>query len=196
MWTRTVGLVGIGRIGTHVARICGNGFGMRVIAYDPYLSHDEIAARGAQKVDALHELLSSCDIISVHATLTAETRGLIGTSDFAAMKPTAILVNTARGPIVEQAALVDALEHKRIAGAGIDVFEDEPPGAPSSDNPLLRLKGVNVVFSPHNAGLTLEGARQLSISTVEVALDVLHGRKPATLLNPEVWNKRRHGNGA
>ena len=191
LWGRTVGIVGLGEIGTHVARICGAGFGMQVIAYDPYLHGDEIAARGARKVERLDELLSRSDVVSVHAVLTEETRGMIGARELAVMKPSTILVNTARGPIVDEAALAEALRNKRIAGAGIDVFHDEPPGQPPADNPLLMLRDLNVAFSPHNAGLSVDAARQLSIRAVESALEVLRGRKPATLLNPEVWDRRR-----
>jgi D-3-phosphoglycerate dehydrogenase len=188
MWERTLGIVGIGNIGTHVARICGKGFNMRVLAYDPYLSKEEIAKRGAEKVDDLHAMLAQCDVVTIHTPLNEETEGIIGAAEFAAMKPSAVLVNTSRGPTVDEAALVEALRTKKIAGAGIDVFEVEPP---SPDNPLFTLTGVNLVLSPHNAGLTDESTRQMGIRTAEVAIDVLNGRKPATLLNPDVWENRR-----
>jgi D-3-phosphoglycerate dehydrogenase / 2-oxoglutarate reductase len=188
MWRRTVGIVGLGNIGTHVARICGKGFNMRVLAYDPYLSAEEIAGRGAEKAGTLEELLAASDIVTLHCPLTAETRHLIDAAAFAAMKPGAILINTSRGPTVAEEALIEALRSKRIAGAGIDVFEKEPP---SSDSPLFALGDANLVVSPHMAGLTDESTSQMAIRSAEVALDILNGRKPETLLNPEVWAMRR-----
>lgn len=188
LWERTVGIVGIGNIGTHVARICGKGFNMRVVAYDPYLTAEEIGARGAVKVEDLRALLEMSDVVTLHTPLTPETNGMIGAAEFAAMKPTAIIVNTARGPVIDEAALADALRTKKIAGAGIDVFREEPP---APDNPLFALRDVNIVVSPHNAGLTEEAMRQLAIRTIDTAMEVLAGRKPATILNPEVWKRRR-----
>lgn len=186
LWERTVGIVGIGNIGTHVARICGAGFNMRVLAYDPYLSAAEIAERGAQKVDTLEELLAVSDVVTLHAPLTPETRAIIDARALAAMKPSAVLVNTSRGPTVDRAALYDALASRRIRGAGIDVFDPEPPEV---GDPLLSLP--NIVLGAHTAGLTEESTRQMAVLTVDVALDMLGGRKPATLLNPEVWEGRR-----
>lgn len=188
LWKRTLGIIGLGNIGTHVARICGAGFNMRVLAYDPYLSRDEIAAKGAEKIDTLGELLAAADVVTLHCPLTKETRGLIGAAELAAMKPTAILVNTSRGSTVDERALVEALQADRIAGAGVDVFEEEPP---TRSSPLVALEGANLVLSPHMAGLTNESTSQMAIRSVEVVLDILNGRRPATLLNPQVWEK--HG---
>lgn len=188
LWRRTVGIIGIGNIGTHVARICGLGFNMKVIAYDPFLPAEEIAARGAEKIDTLEELLALSDVVTLHCPLTAETTRIIGAPELAAMKPTAILVNTSRGPTVDETALAEALRTKRIAGAGIDVFEEEPP---TSKSPLFHLDGANLVLSPHMAGLTNESTSQMAIRSIEVALDILRGKRPDTLLNPQVWDKRR-----
>ena len=186
LWQKTLGLVGIGNIGARVARICARGFDMKVLAYDPSLTAAEVGERGAEKVDDLHRLLAAADAVSLHVPLTESTFHMIGRGEFAAMKPTAILVNTARGPLVDESALAAALAERRIAGAGIDVFEAEPPAA---DNPLL--KAPNIVLSPHTAGSTVEAARYLSIASAEIAIAVLSGRQPSGLLNPDVWERRR-----
>jgi D-3-phosphoglycerate dehydrogenase len=186
LWQKTLGLVGIGNIGARVARICARGFNMKVLAFDPSLTGAEITERGAEKVDDLHRLLMAADAISLHVPLTKSTFHMIGRAEFAAMKPTAILVNTARGPLVDEKALAEALVERRIAGAGIDVFEAEPP---APDNPLL--KAPNVVLSPHTAGSTVEADRYLAIASAEIAIAVLSGRQPSGLLNPDVWTKRR-----
>src|SRR5581483_2363705 len=107
---QTLGIVGLGAVGTHVARICA-AFGMDVVAYDPYLTGDEAASRGARKIEKLETLLADADVVSIHASLTEETRGLIGARQFAAMKPSTIFINTARGPIVDEPALVRALKN-------------------------------------------------------------------------------------
>jgi D-3-phosphoglycerate dehydrogenase / 2-oxoglutarate reductase len=186
LFERTLGLVGIGNIGRRVARICAEGFKMRVLAYDPGLSASEINARAAQKVDDLYDLLSACDVVSLHLPMAAANRHLIGSTELAAMKSTAILINAARGPLIDEAALAQALTAGRIAGAGLDVFEIEPP---APDNPLLR--APNIVLSPHTAGSTVETSRNLAIASAEIILSVFAGRRPAGFLNPEVWNKRR-----
>jgi D-3-phosphoglycerate dehydrogenase len=186
LWERTVGIIGIGNIGTHVARICGAGFKMRVLAYDPYLTEAEVAARGATKVATLEELLAASDVVTLHSPLTPETKAIIDARAFAAMKPTAVLVNTSRGPTVDPTALYDALANKRIRGAGIDVFDPEPPEV---GNPLLDLP--NIVLGAHTAGLTEESTRQMAVRTVDAALEMLDGERPETLLNPDVWEHRR-----
>jgi phosphoglycerate dehydrogenase-like enzyme len=183
---RTLGIIGIGNIGTHLARICAAGFGMRVLAYDPLLSAGEVAARGATQVATLGELLAAADVVSLHCPLTPQTHGIIDRAALAQMKPTAVLVNCSRGPTVDPRALHDALATRRIRGAGIDVFDPEPPPA---DDPLFALD--NVVLSPHTAGLTEESTRQMALQTVAVIEEMLAGRKPATLLNPEIWERRR-----
>lgn len=141
----TVGIVGLGNIGRHFAR-CAKALGMEVIAYDPYLSDEVFAAHGAERSASLEALLRRADHVSIHTPLTPETRHMFSGAQFALMKPTSILVNTARGPVVDQAALVNALRSKTIAGAGIDVFEVEPLAA---DSPLLAFD--NVALTPHSA---------------------------------------------
>ena len=186
LFGRTLGLVGIGNIGARVAQICAAGFRMRVLAYDPGLSAAAIAKRGADKVDDLASLLATADVVSLHLPLNERTRHLIGAAEIALMKPTAILVNAARGSLVDEAALAEALRENRIAGAGLDVLEVEPP---APDNPLLTLR--NVVLSPHTAGNTVEAARQLALASADIVIAALTGRKPEGLLNGEVWERRR-----
>lgn len=183
---RTLGLVGIGNIGERVARICSAGFRMRVIAYDPGLSESEIKSRGAEKAADLATLLAASDVISLHLPLTTTTRHIIGDEELRAMKPTAILVNAARGPLVDERALAAALHAGRIAGAALDVLEVEPP---SPDNPILT--APNVVLSPHTAGNTAEAARYLALASAEIVSAVFSDRRPDNLLNPDVWEKRR-----
>ncbi len=186
LWERTLGLVGIGNIGARVAKICAQGFRMRVLAYDPGLSESEIGGRGAQKAADLMTLLGASDVVSLHAPMTPASYHLISVAELRAMKPTAILVNTSRGPLVDETALAQALSEGRIGGAGLDVFEIEPP---SPDNPLLR--APNAVLSPHTAGNTVEAARNLSVASAEIILAAMGGRPPAGFLNPQVWEKRR-----
>lgn len=186
LWERTLGLVGIGNIGARVAKICAQGFRMRVLAYDPGLSESDIRERGAQKVEDLKTLLGASDVVSLHTPMTAASFHLIGAAELRAMKPTAILVNAARGPLVDERALAEALNARRIGGAGLDVFEIEPP---SPDNPVLR--APNVVLSPHTTGNTVEAARNLAVSSAEIVLAVMAGHPPVGFLNPEVWEKRR-----
>ena len=191
LWERTLGLVGIGNIGARVARICSQGFNMKVLAFDPALSEAEVTVRGAAKVGDLGALLAAADVVSLHLPLTAETFHLIGPEELSAMKATAILVNAARGPLVDEIALAAALRERRIGGAGLDVFETEPP---SPDNPILM--APNVVLSPHTAGNTVEAARYLAVSSAEIVIAALSGRRPAGLLNPEVWERRRREAGS
>ena len=183
---RTLGLVGGGRIAAETARICGRGFSMPVLVYDPYVSAEQAAAIGAEKVERLDDLLARADVVSIHVPLTPETRGLIGRERLARMRPGAVLVNTARGGIVDEAALADALAAGRLGGAGIDVFEEEPP---PPDHPLLRLP--NVVLSPHVAGITEDSARRMSVGAAQGVVDLLAGRKPEAMLDPTVWERRR-----
>ncbi|MGE0718015.1 MAG: hydroxyacid dehydrogenase [Alphaproteobacteria bacterium] len=178
---RTVGIVGIGQIGTRTAALCGGLLGMRVLAFDPYLSEAEIAARGAQKVP-LDVLLSEADFVSVHCPRNDETFGMFGADQFRRMKPTAYFVNTARGGIHDEAALADALTERRIAGAGIDVFLHEPP---PPDHPLLAFE--NVIATPHIAGITEEALRNMAVAAAEQWIALFAGRVPPRIVNPEVW---------
>ena len=178
---KTVGIIGIGNVGTRVAQLCGGAFGMRVLACDPYLSAQEIAARGAEKV-GLEEVLRRADFVSVSCPLSAETRGMIGAEQYAMMQSHAYFITTARGGIHDEQALAQALRERRIAGAGLDVWDPEPPPA---DHPLLQFD--NVIASPHTAGTTREARRNVGSMAAQQLLDVLEGRRPARLLNPQAW---------
>src|SRR6266702_6088170 len=167
---KVLGLLGSGRIGAEVAKRA-QAFGMRVIAYDPYLVPATAEGLGIQLVDK-SSLFRQADMISVHAALTPETKGLVGAAEFALMKPGAILVNCARGEIVQEAALADALRSGRIAGAAVDVFDTEPPVG----SPLLA--APNLVFTPHLGASTREAQARAGSIIAEQVLQVLDGRRP------------------
>jgi D-3-phosphoglycerate dehydrogenase / 2-oxoglutarate reductase len=177
---RSIGIVGIGNVGRRIAQLCGM-LGMQVLAYDPYLSADEIAARGATKV-TLDELMARGDYVSINCPLTDETRGMIGAREIARMQPHAYLMTTARGFIHDERALYDALRDKKIAGAGLDVWDKEPPGP---EHPLLKLD--NVIASPHTAGYTPEARRNMGRIAAEQLIGCLDGSRPHRLVNPDVW---------
>lgn len=178
---KTVGIVGIGNVGGRVAALCGGAFGMKVLACDPYLSAEEIAARGGEKV-GLEDLLHRSDFVSVSCPLNAETRGMFGAKQYAAMQLHAYFITTARGGIHDEQALAQALRDKRIAGAGLDVWDPEPP---PPDHPLLQFD--NVIASPHLAGTTREARLNIGTMAAQQLLEVLEGRRPARLLNPQAW---------
>lgn len=175
-----IGLMGIGQIGSRVARIA-QGFGMRVIAHDPLLDADTIRQRGAEPV-SLADLLAQSDVVSLHCPLDATTRGLIDARAFAAMKPGAVFLSTARGGIHDEAALYDALHGGHLRGAGLDVWQQEPP---ARDAPLLGLP--NVVATFHTAGVTHEARRNVAQSSATQLIAMLRGERPPQLVNPEVW---------
>lgn len=178
---KTIGIVGIGHVGTRLAALCRGLLRMRVLAFDPYLSAEEIAARGAEKVE-LDELLRRSDYVSLNCPLTGETRGMIGARELALMQPHAYFITTARGGIHDEAALEAALRDGRIAGAGLDVWEKEPP---PPDHPLMQLD--TVIASPHTAGVTREARANIGRIAAEQLLDLLDGKRPPRLLNPEAW---------
>jgi phosphoglycerate dehydrogenase-like enzyme len=173
-----VGLIGFGRIARCVATICKAGFGCEVSAHDPLVPVELMEQAGVRPV-TLDELMKS-DVVSIHVPLTDATRGLVGARELALMAPTAILVNCSRGGIVDERALADALASRRIAGAGIDVFEAEPPPA---DHPLFGLS--NALLSPHVAGVTENGMKDMAMNVAGVIETVVAGAVPETLLNPE-----------
>ncbi len=177
---KTLGVIGLGAIGGRLVELCAP-FGMEVLVFDPYLDEVSARARGARPV-ALNELLERSDFVQVTCPLTGETQGLIGREQFAAMKPTAFFITTARGPVHDEAALLDALVSGGIAGAGLDVFHEEPP---RPDNPLLSLE--NVVATPHTAGITVEAARDIAVATATQWQTIFGGGMPPRLLNPDVW---------
>jgi D-3-phosphoglycerate dehydrogenase len=177
---KTLGLLGSGRIGAEVAKRA-QAFGMDVIAHDPYLAPQVAHSIGVRLVDR-ETLFRQTDVLSVHAALTTETRGLVGPEELALMKPTAVLVNCARGEIVQEAALAEALHRGTISGAAIDVFEREPP----SGSPLLG--APNVVFSPHLGASTQEAQARAGAIIADQVNKVLDGKRPEFLVNPEIYN--------
>lgn len=179
----TLGLVGLGRIGKRVAHICGVGLGMRVVAFDPYVPAEQATALGVTLYADLYEMLSVSDFVSLHCPPTPETRKLINSQALAAMKRSAFLINSARGAIVDEADLIAALQDGVIAGAGLDVFDPEPP---SPSNPLLYME--NVVATPHTAGFTESTLREMGLGVAREVLDVLRGVRPANLVNPRGWD--------
>lgn len=176
----TLGIFGLGRIGAAVARR-GRGFGMRILYCDEQPAPPELERELDARRVSKEELLRESDFVSLHVPLTPATRHLIGRAELARMKPTAILVNTARGPVVDEEALVEALERRIIWGAGLDVFENEPAVHPK----LLELP--NVVLAPHIASASYATRRRMSMMAAENAAAALAGRRPPNLLNPEVW---------
>ena len=178
---RTIGIVGIGNVGRRIAQLCRGLFDMQVIACDPYLDAETIAARGASKV-TLDELLQRSDFVSVNCPLDDTTRGMIGAREFALMQPHAYFITAARGFIHDEMALAEALEAKQIAGAGLDVWSKEPP---PPDHPLLAFD--NVIVSPHTAGVTVETRANMARIAAEQLLDALDGKRPPRIINPEVW---------
>jgi D-3-phosphoglycerate dehydrogenase len=178
---KTIGIVGLGNIGTRLTELVRGLFGMRVLAYDPYLSAAEITKRGAEKVD-LDTLLAAADYVSINCPLTEETRGMLGARQFALMRPHAYFITTSRGFIHDEAALADALRNKKTAGAGLDVWTKEPP---PPDHPLLQFD--NVLVSPHTAGVTKEARMNMGRIAAEQLLDALDGKHPPRIVNPEVW---------
>ncbi len=175
---KTIGVVGFGRIGQAVARRA-RGFGMRVIYADAVQLPAEVED-GATRVP-LEELLEEADFVSIHTNLTDETRHLFGHEEFKRMKPTAVLVNTSRGPVVDEAALADALEAGELFAAGLDVFEREPDVHPK----LLELE--NVVGIPHLGSATVDTRNAMGHLVVDNVFAALDGKRPPTLLNPEAF---------
>ena len=179
---KTLGIIGLGRIGRQVARRAA-AFELRLLAADPYVDAATAAEYGADLVP-LDRLLRESDIVSVHTPLTPETRHLLSADEFGVMKPSAIVLNTARGPVVDEAALIAALRAGRLAGAGLDVFEQEPI---APDNPLLAMD--NVVVSPHAGGYSEESIRTVRRLAAEEMARILRGERPRNLVNRELLER-------
>ncbi len=175
----TMGFVAFGRIARALAERV-SGFGMTLLAYDPYLDSETIAGHGAQKVE-LDELLNRADFVSIHCPLTDETHHLLGAREFGLMKEGVFLVNTSRGPVIDEAALIDALRSGRVWAAGLDVFEQEPL---PMDSPLRAFD--NVILTPHVGANSEESVADLYRTGVQVAVDVHSGHWPQGVVNPEV----------
>jgi D-3-phosphoglycerate dehydrogenase len=181
LMSKTLLIVGFGRIGTRTARRC-LAMEMNVLVYDPYVPADQVRAAGCEPVDDLDAALPRADFVSIHCPRTPETEGMFGAARLGRMKPTAYLVNTARGGIIDEAAVHAALTTGVIAGAGIDVFDREPP---DPDNPLLKLE--NVVTAPHMAGVTCESIDRMAAQAVKNVLSVFDARPiRENIINPEV----------
>jgi D-3-phosphoglycerate dehydrogenase len=183
---RTILIVGLGRIGSRLAIAC-NALGLRCIGIDPAFTADEIRAMGCEPASSLHDALPLADFVSLHCPLQADTRNLIGARELALMKPTAYLINCARGGIVDEAALLAALEAGRLNGAGLDVQVTEPPRA---DDPLL--KSDKVILTPHAAATTAEGVVRVSKIVAQNVLDHFDGRLPAAhIFNLEALSRAK-----
>lgn len=182
---KTLGIFGLGNIGSRMAKIAQD-FGMKVIAWGPTLTEERAARNGAEMLTK-EEVLRCADILTIHWRLSELTRGQVGAAELALMKPTAYLINTARGPIVDEAALVDALRNYRIAGAAMDVYDNEPL---RPDHPYLSLK--NTVLTPHLGYASIESLRAYYQQTVDNIRDYLQDGhpKPSNLLNPEALKRR------
>jgi D-3-phosphoglycerate dehydrogenase len=182
---RILGVVGFGRIGRRVAEICKHGLQMRVIVFGPYINQDQATAMSIEVADNLEALLDQADFVSLHPALTPETRHLIGKAELQRMKSTAYLINVSRGPVIDEVALIEALETGQLAGAAMDVFDPEPP---SLESPLFKMP--NVVATPHISSFTDLGREAMSQGAVEQTLQVLRGERPPFLVNPEAWPGR------
>lgn len=178
---KTLGIFGLGRIGSAVAKK-SIGFGLKIIACDPYVSK----VNNRIKMVDFPQLLSESDFISINASLTDKTWHAFKENELKAMKKTAYLINTARGSIVDEKALYKALREGWIAGAGLDVLEKEPP---DWNNPLLKLD--NVIFTPHSAFYSEESYIELKTRTAKAVLSVLNGKLPETIINPQVLNRKK-----
>jgi D-3-phosphoglycerate dehydrogenase len=177
---KTLGLVGLGRIGRRVANICRLGLEMKVVAYDPYVSAEQGAALGVEMTD-LDSVVRRADFLSVHVPATPETHHLINQERIATMKDGAFVLNMARGPLVDEAALLDAIDSGKLMGAGLDVFDPEPPALDSRlrNHPLI-------LVTPHTAGLTVEGRERIEVMAVERVLAFFRGETPPDVVNREV----------
>jgi len=180
---RTVGLVGIGQVGSRVARICGKGLEMKVLACDPYLTAEEVAARGAVKVD-LPTLLAESRFLSIHCPLNEETRGMIGRRELNALPAGAYVITTARGGIIDEDALADALGSGHVAGAGVDVWVVEPPPL---THPLLKFD--NLIATYHTAGVTHDSRHNMAEWNADQVAGILRGERPPRLINPAAWTR-------
>ena len=176
---QTIGILGFGRIGRAVADKA-RAFGLSVVTHDPYLPADAQLPTGVTAT-SLEDLLAASDYVTVHTPLNDETRGLIGADAFERMKPSAYIINCARGPIIDEPALVEALRNGQIAGAGLDVMESS---APPADHPLFTMD--NVIVTPHVAFLSRQSVLELEVRTARATVDVLQGRMPEFLVNPAV----------
>jgi len=177
---KTLGMVGIGSIGLRVAEICHNGFEMKIVAYDPFVKSLAPPYGFVSRADSLRELLQQADVVTLHLPLTPETHHMINSDSIGWMKSSAWLINTARGSVVDTVALANALNGGQLAGAALDVFENEPLPA---DHPLQ--SAAHVLFSPHIGGSTLEAREAMGEIVARQVLQVLNGQRPEFVANPQ-----------
>jgi D-3-phosphoglycerate dehydrogenase / 2-oxoglutarate reductase len=180
---KTLGIIGFGKIGRKIVPKA-KGFGMKVAAYDPYIADDIFELLGVERKYELADLLPEADYLTVHAPLTGETEGMIDKEALALMKKDALIVNTARGAIIDEEALAEALNGGRIAGAGVDVLVKEPP---TEGHPLIKCK--NAVVTPHVAWYSEESFEKNVVLGMDELLRVLQGRRPRYIVNPEIFGK-------
>ena len=182
---KVFGIIGLGKIGRAIVPKA-KGFGMSVTAYDPYVDDDIFRQLGVERTYELHDLLEQADYLTIHAPLTAETRGMIDEKALAAMKKRAVIVNTARGHIIDEKALVNALKKGTIAGAGLDVLQQEPP---TPDEPLLSLD--NVIVTPHIAWYSEESFVRDMEQGMDELIRVVNGKRPSYIVNPEIFGMKQ-----
>ncbi|MEQ8965848.1 MAG: hydroxyacid dehydrogenase [Azospirillaceae bacterium] len=186
LYGKMLAILGFGTIGRRTAEIARAAFDMRVVVHSRSADPGAVAAAGFEKVDDLDAVLARADVVSLHQRLTPDNRGMFDRDRLARMKPGSMLVNTARGALVDTEALAWAVTDGPLRGAAMDVFAEEPlPG----DHPLTRVPGV--VLSPHIGGATEEAMARTAIDTARQVVDVLEGRRPEFLVDPEVWDRRR-----
>lgn len=183
----TLGVVGLGKIGSGLARVCNQTFGMRILGHDPYLTAETRAVfQGRVEFCDMEKLFRESDVVSIHIPLSSSTQKLIGMRELGQMKPDAFLVNTSRGGVLDEAALVKCLRERRIAGAGLDVFAQEPL---EKENPLKGLE--NVILTPHTAALTRECVIRLALEAARATIAVFERRRPQGIVNPQVLTQSR-----
>ena len=181
---KTLGIIGCGKIGSSMARMAGQGFRMNIIGFDPYKSKEELAKKGIKKYDQLTDLLKESDFISLHAVLNDGSKPILGEKELAVVKQSAIIINSARGALIDEMALLNALEKKLIAGAGLDVFSQEPLN--KTDHPLQKLyKMENVILFPHLTFYTIEAMKRLEIECLERCLEIIENR-PLTIKSKDI----------
>ncbi|MBX2999158.1 MAG: hydroxyacid dehydrogenase [Caldilineaceae bacterium] len=182
---KTLGLVGLGRIGRRVAQICGAGLGMRVIGSDPFISAEQAEAMGVS-LRSQAEVIAEADFLSLHAPAIPETYRMINRESIARMKDGAYLINVARGPLVDEIAVLEAVNGRKLAGVALDVFDPEPALV---DSPLR--SHPNILVTPHTASLTAEGRTRIEQMAVDRLIEFFSGQRPKDICNPEVWDRRR-----
>ena len=185
---QTVGIIGVGRIGRNIAKRLA-GWDMKILGYDPYVTQETVASLGIEMV-SLDELLRQSDVVTLHVVLTRETRGMIGMRELKLMKPMAFIINTSRGPAIDEAALVQALNEKMIAGAALDVFAEEPFPA---NNRLRQVDPSRLILTPHNIGANPGSGEAGQRMAAQSMLSILEGKVPDTVVNPDaipLWRER------